>query len=233
MKSAQQYPRQAPAADELDPGHLADPELREGLSRLARDNRRWRELEEVCQRLHSIDFHLLSLADYPDEEALRGALHVRIFWLLAGFTMAALLVLSIMGYLPPWTGGISGAAAFLMAVMYRINLVPGLPSAHEYLELLEQRKRTLRDVRRYIHHLEGRKGFIFRLLALSDFNPNLEDTQFRKLCVLSQQGRLSEFTKSLNVLYLYHQFLEECLQAERMMREVEEDSNRERANSQS
>lgn len=227
MKEPQRYPRQAPAPDELDPGQLESPELSEGLSRLAKDNRRWRELEEVCQRLHSIDFHLLSLSDYPDEEQLRTALHVRIFWLLAGFTMAALLVLSIMGYLPTWTGGISGAAAFLMTVMYRIELIPGLPSASQYLELLEQRKRTIRSVRRYIHHLEGNKGFIHRLLPLSDFNPNLEELQFRKLCKLSFEGKLSEYSKSLNVLYLYHQFLEECLQAERMMREVEQEANAE------
>lgn len=213
--------------DALDPGNLSHPELREGLSKLAKDNRRWRALEDVCQRLHSIDFHLLSLADYPDDLQLRTALHVRMFWLLAGFTMAALLVLSFMSFLPSWTGGISGAAAFLMAVMYKSNIIPGVPSAHEYLDLLEQRKRTIREVRRYIFHLEGQQGFIHKLLALTDFNPNLEDVQFRKLCTLSLSGKLHEYSKSMNVLYLYHQFLEECLQAERMMREVEQEANRE------
>lgn len=214
-----------PSEETLDPGHLSHPELSDGLSRLAKDNRRWRELEEVCQRLHSVDYHLLSLSDYPDDQQLRVALHVRIFWLLAGFSMAALLVLCLMGYLPSWAGGISGAAAFLMAVMYNTSLVPGLPPASEYLDLLEQRKRTIREVRRYIFHLEGAKGFIHQLLPLTDFNPNLEDVQYRKLCTLSFSGKLNEYSKSLNVLYLYHQFLEECLQAERMMREVEQEAN--------
>ncbi|RRJ83445.1 hypothetical protein D0544_16655 [Aestuariirhabdus litorea] len=190
------------------------------------------EFEEACARLEQLDYSLLSMSRMPTETELADARHYRSIWHSALMVISCVLALCVLGYLPAWLGGISGALLFILAAGYFDGIIPLVPGGNRYTHLLRKRQQLHLQLRDYVRKVEGSYGYLHLLQPLQQLNPNLQRHYFNKLCSLSRKGLLARQISSLENLRLYYEFLLEANNAnlireqlklkEQMAREAEE-----------
>ncbi|SFR49573.1 hypothetical protein SAMN05216203_0893 [Marinobacter daqiaonensis] len=179
--------------------------------------RRWRRLLRQCDRVNLMDFHLLSLSDWPDSFSLNEARRRRDVWLLSA-TIAALVFLSgLTGLVPAWVAG-GGFGAFVVILLLGVPFIRRLYSSKpSYFELILRRQQLIRDARRHIAHLEGDVGLIWQCNELAEFNPALASPRFSTLRHLSEQRRLASALSKREHIRLYLIFMLEAEKAYRRL----------------
>lgn len=183
-------------------------------------------------KLETIDFSILSLENYPNDNALRTAKKSRTLWYIILGLALFLFLLSLFQLTHAWVGGIAGGLAFVVWLTHGLRLVNFFPSLTNYNQLLRKRRTLKRELVEYIQQLEGAKGFMHRLYPLAEYNQRLAAKRFRRLISASTQCQLASHMRTLEDTMEYRRFMQEALKAYREMQLVVEENKRRAADNQ-
>ncbi|MAL98700.1 MAG: hypothetical protein CL583_09675 [Alteromonadaceae bacterium] len=174
--------------------------------------RRRKALLKDCSGVKLLDFHILAMAEWPENFRLVQARRRRDQWLFIMSIMAALFLAGLGSFIPAWTGGAAFGAmtllGFLLVPDFR-RLIIQRPS---YRELLLHRRQILKRARQHIQYLEGPAGLAWQCQALGEYNPALRQARFQNLFNYSQDNTLLSHIRTRAHVRLYLMFV---LEAER------------------
>ncbi len=175
--------------------------------------RHLRRLLKQCERVHLLDFSMLSMQGWPDNFTLNEARRRRDIWLFCASLAALVFFSGMTGLVPAWIAG-SGFGVFVLVV---IAGIPGIrrlyASKPSYLELLMLRQSLMKDARKHVLHLEGKVGLLWQCAQMAEFNPTLKSVRFSGLVRLSEQRVLTRSLVKRKHIRIYLIYLLEAEKA--------------------
>ncbi len=182
------------------------------------------ERRALYAEIESLDYNLLSLADFPTDHELYAAKRARTLWFIALGSALFLFLASLLSLTSSWVGGIAGGIAFVLWLTHGAGLMNFFPSLNRYSTLVTLRKRLKRDLVEYIRNLEGRIGFMHRIYPLVQYNARLSSRKFKRLALMSKEHTLLANLKTLQDTLAYHEFMVEARTAyQEMLQQEKED----------
>lgn len=221
-------PELSSSSAEPDPANKSDAtEHLTGHDDLERCQRRRKSVLSDCARLRLFDFHVLAMADWPENFALAQARRLRDHWLLAMTLLAVTFLAGLGNLVPAWAGGVSFGGFTLLGFLSLPALRCLITTRPSYRELLLERRQSLRAARQHIAQLESRQGLAWQCQTLAELNPALRQARFQKLYSFSRNGNLLDHIRTRAHVRHYLMFLLEAERAYGAMEQLFVDTQRE------
>lgn len=156
-----------------------------------------------CEPVMGLNYNSLAMDDYPDNTLVAEARRDRDSWVVVCAVFSLLFMVSLLGLLPPWLGGVGCGMAFLSAIFAFSPARKYFFSRPHLHDLLAKRKSIEYTALHHIQYLEGNDGLAWRCAKLSKFNGNLKKGLFSGLYRYSKNGSLLSYLHNKKTIRLY------------------------------
>lgn len=175
--------------------------------------RRKKKLIAACEPVTGMNFDVLAMDDYPDNQTVLRAKRERDFWLLSAAACMAGFAFGLIGLVPAIVGGVSVGFLLMCLLMAFTSLRKRLLDQPMYHELMQQRRVLEFQALSHIRFLEGTEGLAWRCEKMRQYNSNLERKLFKGMVEISRELRLLEVIRNRKQIRLYLLFMVEAQKA--------------------